>query len=145
MDKDITIKGSTSRGLVFGDNSSRGTCVKGGGGMPVYVGAQAKVTRTPEGVKIWLKDYKGETEEVIAEAIEDIITNPDGSLLFVLPDGRTILTESLMCKDYDLLENKPSINQFTVEGDKTAADYRLQDKMDLITEQMIDNLFYGRT
>ena len=63
--------------------------------MPVYVGAQAKVTRTPEGVKIWLKDYKGETEEIVAEAIADIITNPDGSLLFVLPDGRTILTDSL--------------------------------------------------
>lgn len=145
MAKDITIKGSTAKGLSFKDSSSKGACINGGGGMPVYVGAQAKVTRTPNGVKIWLKDYKGETEEVIAEAIQDIITNPDGSLLFVLPDGRTILTESLSVKDYDLLDNKPSINQFTVEGDKTAADYRLQDKLDLITEQMIDNLFYGRT
>ena len=145
MDKDITIRGSSSRGLTFGDSKSSGACVKGGGGMPVYVGAQAKVVRTPEGVKIWLKDYKGETEEVVAEAIEDIVTNPDGSLLFILPDGRTILTDSLSVKDYDLLENKPSINMFTVEGDKTAADYRLQDKMDTITEQMIDNLIYGRT
>ena len=117
--------------------------------MPVYVGAQAKVTRTPEGVKIWLKDYKGETEEIVAEAIADIITNPDGSLLFVLPDGRTILTDSLKgdpgATDYGELTNKPSLNAFTIEGDKTADDYRLQAKMDVITEQMIDNLFYGRT
>jgi len=147
MAKDhIDIKGQSTRGLTIkGDPKSRGTQMKGGSGMPVYVGARAEVLRTPDGVLIRLSDYKGTTEEIIAEAIQDIITNPDGSLLFVLPDGRTILTDSLMCKDYDLLEDKPSINTFTIEGDKTAADYRLQDKMDLITEQMIDNLFYGRT
>lgn len=150
MDKDITIKGSSSKGLSFGDSSNKGTCVKGGGGMPVYVGAQAKVVRTPEGVKIWLKDYKGETEEIIAEAIEDIITNPDGSLLFVLPDGRTILTDSLKGEigpqgtqgepgpqgeagpqgpqgvpgptDYELMDNKPSINEVELDGNKTFED-----------------------
>ena len=147
MAKDhIDIKGQSTRGLTIkGDSKSRSAQMKGGSGMPVYVGARAEVLRTPDGVLIRLSDYKGTTEEIIAEAIQDIITNPDGSLLFVLPDGRTILTDSLMCKDYDILENKPSINTFTIEGEKTAADYRLQDKMDLITEQMIDNLFYGRT
>lgn len=47
--------------------------------------------------------------------------------------------------NYDDLFNKPRINTVTVEGEKTGADYRLQDKMDVITEQMIDNIFYGRT
>ena len=47
--------------------------------------------------------------------------------------------------NYDDLYNKPKINSITVEGDKTGPDYRLQNKMDVITEQMIDNLFYGRT
>ena len=47
--------------------------------------------------------------------------------------------------NYEDLYNKPSINRVTVQGDKLGADYRLQDKMDIITEQMIDNLFYGRT
>ena len=46
--------------------------------------------------------------------------------------------------NYNDLFNKPSINKVTVQGDKLGADYKLQDKMDLITEQMIDNLFYGR-
>lgn len=62
---------------------------------PKYVGARAEVTRTEEGVRIWLKDYLGETEEVIAEAIESITTNADGSLTFTLPDERTITTDSL--------------------------------------------------
>ena len=63
--------------------------------MPKYVGARAEVTRTENGVRIWLKDYKGETEEIIAEAISDIISNEDGSLTFVLPDDREITTDSL--------------------------------------------------
>lgn len=63
--------------------------------MPKYVGARAEVTRTEDGVRIWLKDYKGETSEIVAEAISDIISNDDGSLTFVLPDGREITTDSL--------------------------------------------------
>ena len=141
----MDIKGSSSRGIAFKGGKNRSSSVGGSGGTPVYVGARAVVTRVPEGVKITLSDYKGTTEEIIAEAIQDVVTNPDGSITFILPSGREITTESLSITDYELLENKPSINQFTVEGDKTAADYRLQDKLDLITEQMIDNLFYGRT
>lgn len=60
-----------------------------------YIGARAVVTRTEEGVKIWLSDYQGATEEIIAEAIDSIETNDDGSLTFVLPDGREITTDSL--------------------------------------------------
>lgn len=75
----------------------------GGGGnitfgkttMPKYVGAKAEVTRVEGGIRIWLKDYRGETEEIIAEAISDIVTNQDGSLTFVLPDGQEITTGSL--------------------------------------------------
>lgn len=63
--------------------------------MPKYVGARAEVTRTADGVRIWLKDYNGETEEIVAEAISDIITNEDGSLTFTLADGREITTDSL--------------------------------------------------
>lgn len=63
--------------------------------MPKYVGARAVVTRVENGVRIWMKDYKGETQETIAEAIQSITTNADGSLTFTLPDGRTITTGSL--------------------------------------------------
>lgn len=62
---------------------------------PKYVGARAVVTRVQNGIRIWMKDYKGETTETIAEAIQSITTNPDGSLTFTLPDGRTITTDSL--------------------------------------------------
>ena len=60
-----------------------------------YIGARAKVTRTEEGVKITLTDYQGTTEEIIAEAIESITTNADGSLTFTLPNGQEITTDSL--------------------------------------------------
>lgn len=63
--------------------------------MPKYVGARAEVTRVAEGVRIWMMDYHGETSEVIAEAIQSITTNDNGSLTFTLPDGRTITTGSL--------------------------------------------------
>lgn len=75
--------------------------------MPKYVGARAEVTRTEEGVRIWLKDYQGETEEIIAEAIESIETNSDGSLTFTLPDGRTITTGSLKGPQGDPGEEGP--------------------------------------
>ena len=63
--------------------------------MPKYVGARAVVTRDENGVTIWMSDYKGITEETIAEAIQSIVTNDDGSLTFVLPDEREITTDSL--------------------------------------------------
>ena len=39
--------------------------------------------------------------------------------------------------------NKPYINTYTIEGHKTGADYKLQDKMKRITEQDIDRMIYG--
>lgn len=45
--------------------------------------------------------------------------------------------------DYALLENKPKINGVTVQGEKTGADYRLQDLMGAITPQEIDEIIYG--
>lgn len=63
--------------------------------MPKYVGARATVSRVTNGVVIWMKDYKGETQETIAEAIQSITTNANGSLTFTLPDGREITTGSL--------------------------------------------------
>ena len=64
-------------------------------GRPKYVGARAEVGRVSNGVMIRLTDYAGTTEEFIAEAIQDIISNNDGSLTFILPDGRQITTASL--------------------------------------------------
>lgn len=80
----ITVGGQTNSRVNTGNTT-----------MPKYVGARAEVTRTGNGVRIWLKDYKGETSEIVAEAISDIISNENGSLTFVLPDGREITTDSL--------------------------------------------------
>ena len=46
--------------------------------------------------------------------------------------------------DYETqVENKPTINEVTVEGHKTGPDYKLQNKMNRITEHDIDKIFYG--
>lgn len=65
-------------------------------GTPRYIGARAVVDRTGDGVRITLTDYHGTTQEIIAEAIESIVTNADGSLTFTLPDGRAFTTDSLI-------------------------------------------------
>ena len=44
--------------------------------------------------------------------------------------------------NYDDLANKPLINNRTVEGSKTGADYNLQDKMDAMTIQEIEKILY---
>lgn len=63
--------------------------------MPKYVGARAVVDRVEDGVRITLTDYKGTTQETIAEAISSITTNSDGSLTFTLANGDTLTTDSL--------------------------------------------------
>ena len=63
--------------------------------MPRYVGARAVAERVEGGVKITCKDYKGETEEVVHEVIDSIVSNADGSLTFTFLDGETFTTESL--------------------------------------------------
>ena len=44
--------------------------------------------------------------------------------------------------NYNDLFNKPRINAVTVEGDKTGPDYRLQNKMDILTRQEIEKILY---
>lgn len=52
--------------------------------------------------------------------------------------------EKINTGNYEELFNKPILNGRTIIGDKVSNDYDLQDKMDAITPQDIDNLFYGR-
>lgn len=82
------VKGTGNVGLDMGNTM-----------MPKYVGARAEVTKQNNLVTIWLKDYKGETTETIAEAIESITTNADGSLTFTLPDGAEITTEPIKVEE----------------------------------------------
>lgn len=80
----------------IGTRGRNSTTIGGSAGTPKYVGARAEVIRIPNvGVKIRLTDYKGTTEEVIAEAIDSIVSNADGSITFTLIDGRTFTTDSL--------------------------------------------------
>lgn len=52
-------------------------------------------------------------------------------------------TSFIHTDNYNDLTHKPTINAVTVIGDKLGADYHLQDKMDTITDQMIDDIIYG--
>ena len=45
-------------------------------------------------------------------------------------------------RDYEKLINQPSINHRKVIGDKTGADYNLQDKMDAATVAEIEKILY---
>lgn len=45
--------------------------------------------------------------------------------------------------NYEELFNKPILNGRTIIGDKVSNDYDLQDRMDEITPQDIDKIFYG--
>ena len=53
-------------------------------------------------------------------------------------------TQFIEIGHYESLPDKPIINGHTIIGDKVSVDYDLQDRMDVITPQDIDNLFYGR-
>ena len=44
--------------------------------------------------------------------------------------------------DYNDLINKPTINAVTVEGNKTGPDYRLQNKMEILSQQEIERILY---
>ena len=92
----IHLNGSGNSHISLGNsNNNNGNVSIADPTMPKYVGARAEVKRVDTGILIWMKDYKGETAETIAEAIDSITTNADGSLTFTLPDGRTITTSSL--------------------------------------------------
>ena len=51
-------------------------------------------------------------------------------------------TQIVHTDNYNDLYNKPRINAVTVEGDKTGTDYRLQNKMDILTRQEIEKILY---
>lgn len=44
--------------------------------------------------------------------------------------------------DYNMLTGKPKINGVTVQGEKLGPDYRLQNKMDTLTIQEVEKIFY---
>ena len=109
--------------------------------MPKYVGARAEVTRTEEGERIWLSDYKGTTEEIITEAIDSIVTNADRSLTFILPNGREITTDPISgTTDYNDLINKPQIEGVTLTGDKSFPDLDLDTLTNTEIQEIFDNL-----
>lgn len=95
MGNRIIINGSSSRSIEVQKTESGSAQIGRGSGVPKYVGARAEVLRVDGGVLVRLTDYKGTTEEIVYEAIQDILTNQDGSLTFVLPDGREITTDPL--------------------------------------------------
>lgn len=65
----ITLKTSCNGGTIrFGEQSNGSDVNLNNSSMPKYVGARATVTRTEEGVVIWMSDYVGETREVIDES-----------------------------------------------------------------------------
>lgn len=131
--KSIIIESSRSGSVEFGRGS----------GVPKYVGARAEVVRVDNGVLIRLTDYKGTTEEIVYEAIQDIIFNPDNTISFVLPDGRTITSPPISGSgDYEQLQNLPIVNDIVVQGNKVGADYKLQDKMHALTTQEIESILY---
>lgn len=86
---------SNGGNLIINGNRDRQNVHVGDAMMPKYVGARAIVERVEDGVRITLTDYKGTTQETIAEAITDITTNADGSLTFTLANGDTLTTGSL--------------------------------------------------
>ena len=45
--------------------------------------------------------------------------------------------------NYNILTNKPKINDVTLINNKTSKELGLQDKMDEITMQDIDNIIFG--
>lgn len=51
--------------------------------------------------------------------------------------------QKVATSDYKDLSNKPTINAVTVEGNKMAADYGLQDEIEDITASEIDEMIYG--
>lgn len=54
--------------------------------MPKYVGARATVTLIDEGVRIWMSDYKGTTEEIVtAEGVGAIPASDKGAASGVCP------------------------------------------------------------
>lgn len=76
----------------------------------------------------------------------EIAGDVKGTLIDMLElTGESTIPKSILPSDisYDVLKDKPSINTYTVEGDKLGIDYNLQDKMDVLTPQEIEKILYG--
>ena len=58
--------------------------------------------------------------------------------------GESTIPTSIPPKDlsYNILLDKPVINDVVVEGNKIGNDYKLQDKMDVLTPQEIEKILY---
>ena len=74
----------------------------------------------------------------LRESGTDISFTDDGPF-----DASFGAVEKVSTSNYEELFNKPILNGNTIIGDKVSADYHLQDRMDEITPQDIDKLFYG--
>ena len=48
----------------------------------------------------------------------------------------------VVAESYDNLQNKPSLNNITIEGSKVSADYKLQHEMDALSVQEIERILY---
>lgn len=93
---DIDIRTNRSRHIELGAGTLKSLSM-GGAGTPKYVGCTATVTRVENGVLIRLTDYRGVTEEIVYESIEDIsFDNVEGTFTITLPDGRTFTSGSLI-------------------------------------------------
>ena len=93
---DIDIRTNRSRHIELGTGTLKSLSM-GGAGTPKYVGCTATVTRVENGVLIRLTDYRGVTEEIVYESIEDIsFDNVEGTFTITLPDGRTFTSGSLI-------------------------------------------------
>ena len=96
---------------------------------PFYVGAEAKVEQLDDGALITLKDRDGQTQA-------RVYNGEKGEKGDKGDKGDSGVS------DYTALENKPTLNSFTVEGDKTAEDYRLQSKIEEATIAEIERILY---
>ena len=56
--------------------------------------------------------------------------------------GQLSTPSVITTNDYDKLINRPHINSILLEGDKTSAQLKLQDKMDVLTPQEIERILY---
>lgn len=93
---DIDIRTNRSRHIELGTGTLKSLRM-GGAGTPKYVGCTATVTRVENGVLIKLTDYRGVTEEIVYEAIEDItFDDVNGTFTITLPDGRTFTSGALI-------------------------------------------------
>lgn len=81
------------------------------------------------------------------------IRSENGTIIFILSNGKRYQTENLkgekgdkgdpgVSGDFNTLENLPTINNVTVQGDKISSDYNLQSKMQEASIAEIESILY---